>query len=339
MPDPSVHGLIEVVRGRLTGERAEQLVRFWTGHGALDEAAARERLTEVVCVLLDDADEIVGVNSVFPSGVDRVGGRTFWIYRNFLSPGVSDAAAAMIRAAFSALEAEFDASGDGPIGLCVLVAEPAEMQRRPEAEWADPAMIYAGYLADGRQVRIAYFRQARIAPGESRVMASWDLEGRYRAHLFPEQEAVDAQAVIDLWAREGVVGAEEAQRRVDEMLFIATDEAGDPVGISSVYLQHNEQLRMDLWYYRVFVAAAHRQSNIGVALSMMARDHLQDRFVTGQDQRAAGMIMEIENEGLKRAYNLALWLPTEFRFMGENERGDHVRVRYFPGALAPAPSG
>lgn len=51
------------------------------------------------------------------------------------------------------------------------------------------------------------------------------------------------------------------------------------------------------------------------------------------------MIFEVENEGLKEYFNGALWLPLEFTFVGENERGDHVRVRYFPGALAPAPPG
>jgi hypothetical protein len=31
-------------------------------------------------------------------------------------------------------------------------------------------------------------------------------------------------------------------------------------------------------------------------------------------------------------------MPTDFWYIGGNERGDHVRVHYFPGALAPAPS-
>ena len=46
-------------------------------------------------------------------------------------------------------------------------------------------------------------------------------------------------------------------------------------------------------------------------------------------------IYEVENEGLKRHFDDALSLPTDFTFIGENQRGDHVRVHYFPGALAP----
>jgi hypothetical protein len=44
-------------------------------------------------------------------------------------------------------------------------------------------------------------------------------------------------------------------------------------------------------------------------------------------------IYEVENEGLKRHFDDAL--PTDFTFLGENQRGDHVRVHYLPGALAP----
>jgi hypothetical protein len=55
------------------------------------------------------------------------------------------------------------------------------------------------------------------------------------------------------------------------------------------------------------------------------------------DPRGIGIIYEVENEGLKRHFPLALWLPTEFTFIGENAKGDHVRVHYFPGALAPKP--
>ena len=79
----------------------------------------------------------------------------------------------------------------------------------------------------------------------------------------------------------------EARRRLSEVLLVATTDSRGLVGVSSAYVQHNPQLRMDLWYYRAFVARAHRKSNVAS------------------------------------------------RFIGENQRGDHVRVRYFPGALAP----
>jgi hypothetical protein len=58
--------------------------------------------------------------------------------------------------------------------------------------------------------------------------------------------------------------------------------------------------------------------------------------VSGADTRAAGIVFEVQNEGLK-LINDATWLPTDFTFIGESRRGDHVRVHYFPGAVAPEP--
>ena len=49
------------------------------------------------------------------------------------------------------------------------------------------------------------------------------------------------------------------------------------------------------------------------------------------------MIMDIENEGLRRYFNRAFWVYSNFYFIGENERGNHVVVHYFPGAEAPIP--
>jgi hypothetical protein len=155
-------GKIETVRNRLSGEAAEEVLRFWADHGALEGEAARARLAEVICLLRDDSGRIAGVNSAFPEDVEMIAGRRFWVYRSFLSPEATDAGPAMITHAFAALEAEFEPGAGGPIGLCVLVRDRAEMERRPQAEWSEPRMLYAGYDAEGAQVRIGYFEGARI---------------------------------------------------------------------------------------------------------------------------------------------------------------------------------
>ena len=163
------------------------------------------------------------------------------------------------------------------------------------------------------------------------------LDEGYRIELLAEQDEIGDQDVIDVWTREGVVGAAEAGRRILEVLLVAIHERDGLVGISSAYLQRNPQLDMHLWYYRAFVAGAHRMSNIAVQLALMGRDELQDRYVSGADRRGAGILYEVENEGLKRHFNQALWFPTLLTFIGENASGAHVRVRYFPGVTAPDP--
>ena len=89
--DKGVSGFaIEVVRGRIDDDLAAELISFWTAAGVLDEAAARERLDQVVCVLRDGDGGIAGVNSVFDQRVELIGGRRFWIYRSYLLPEASE---------------------------------------------------------------------------------------------------------------------------------------------------------------------------------------------------------------------------------------------------------
>ncbi len=158
----------------------------------------------------------------------------------------------------------------------------------------------------------------------------------YRIELFAEQDAVGEGDVIDLWRRETGMPDEEARRRVHELLLVATRE-GRLAGVSSAYLQRVPQLGLSLWGYRALVAAGERMESIALSLALTGYDHLRDRFLSGVDRRASGVLYVVENEGLQQRFADAIWPRTDFAFIGENERGNHVRVRYFPGALAPDP--
>ncbi|MFN8150968.1 MAG: hypothetical protein U0R24_07565 [Solirubrobacterales bacterium] len=332
---------IEVVRGGLEPAVGDELVAFWSGQGALSEAAARQRLAEVVCVLRDESGAVAGANSAYADRVEVVGGRRFWIYRSFIRPDLQAVAGpAMTDAAFAALEEEFAATGEGPIGLCVPVP-PERAAARPEVVWeGGPGFHYAGHAADGDEIRIAYFDGAVIGPGVAEQgEENPQLGPGLRIDVFAAQDEVSEQDVIDLWTREGVIPPAEAQRRILEVLLVGVHDEDGVVGVSTAYLQRNAQLDMHLWYYRAFVAPSHRMSSMAVLLALQGRDLLKQRYVDGSDVRGAGVVYEVENDGLKRYFNHALWLPTEFTFIGENERGDHVRVHYFPGAEAPRGRG
>ncbi len=335
MTERGYNGTIEVVRGGLSDERAAELLRFWSGLGALEGAAAEQRLSEVVCILLDDSGAIAGVNSVFPAGVEAVGGRNFWVYRSLIPAAAAAAGPVMVSAAFDALDEEFEPDADGPIGLCLLMADQDRIGRPLDAEWPDPRLFYAGYLGDGRQIRVGYFEGAAIGEGFFvQPDLDWPLADGYRIDVFADQETFDHDAVIDFWAREEAVGPDEALRRVHEVHLVAGDASGELVAVTSAFLARHSKLHMDMWHYRGFVADAHQRSGIGVNLALASRDHLSGRYVSGEDTRAGGIVYEVQNEGLK-SINNAIWLPSDYTFVGENERGDHVRVHYFPGAPAP----
>ena len=165
----------------------------------------------------------------------------------------------------------------------------------------------------------------------------WALPDGRRIDLFAEQDAVGGRDVVELWIAEAGLSRVEADRRVAEILLVATDRERRLIGVSTTYLERNRQLRADMWYLRVFVAAAHRRSQVGLELARISRDHLVRRFVDGSDRRGLGIIFEIENEMLKRSIPQAIWPRLRFAFIGETAHGSHVRVYYFPGALAPDP--
>jgi hypothetical protein len=150
------------VRGDLTEADAEQVVALWEQSGVLRGDDARARLAEVLCVLRGDDGAVDGVNWAYPDHVALVGGRRFWMYQSVLAADAGDAGPAMLDHAFAALQSGFDPDARGPIGVCVVIHDRAEMQRRPEAEWHDPWMLYAGYLPDGGQVRVGYFAGSTI---------------------------------------------------------------------------------------------------------------------------------------------------------------------------------
>ena len=152
----------ETVRGKLSDETAAEILAFWEERGALSGDAAQQRLREVVCVLRGSDGAIAGVNSVYAEAVPLVGNRVFWVYRSLVDAAAADGWIDLIRGAFQALGEKFDPEAGGPVGLCVIVSDRDEMRRRPEAEWTDPRLLYAGYTPDGRQVRIGYFPGARI---------------------------------------------------------------------------------------------------------------------------------------------------------------------------------
>ena len=343
MSEAPFTGKVEPVAGELAGDRAEQVVGFLADHAGLDAAEARRELAGVACLALDSGGALAGVSTVAEATVPMIGGVRLWVHRCLLRPEAAAAEDAMLTDAFDALDATYEPDGGGPIGLCQVIRAPGEMRRTPEAVSPRSGLVHAGFLEDGSQVRIRYFGLASIGPRATPLVPVAqrtqppELEERYRIEPLTGSAATPDD-VLALWAREGAVPAAEAERRVHEVDLVAIDEDDGLVGIASSYLQRNNQLGMDLRYFRAFVAQAHRRSSLAFLLALRGRDHLEGLHASGADTRAAGIIYEVENELLKRYRNEAHWVATDFTYIGETPHRSHVRVHYFPGARVPIPS-
>lgn len=147
--------------------------------------------------------------------------------------------------------------------------------------------------------------------------------------ITPELEA----EIIQFWLdQKALPSEEEAKKRVPQVAFVARNPANDIVAISTVYPQMSPQLANYLFYARVFVADAARRSHTGQDLLLTAVEFFESRFKEGHNPKIIGLFLEVENAALKQARNQAVWPTTGFVYLGQNARGDHLRVRYFEGA-------
>jgi len=240
----------------------------------------------------------------------------------------------LLAAAFTQLDGAVPGGAEAPEGACVLIADPAERARRPALRWDSPPFVHAGYLPDGRQVRIAYFsRSALEIPAPPRRDGSWQPAGGYR--IEPVAGPVAPEAVVELWTREQALAPEAAARRAGELLLVAVDPAGNPVGAATAFLDFNVTLRGLFWSFRAFVAAAHRNSDVGLALLLAGRDRLAERHRTG-DRRGLGVLLTLVNPGLQARFTPGRWTLTDFVLVGQQD-GSDIRIHPFPGAEAPEP--
>lgn len=171
-----------------------------------------------------------------------------------------------------------------------------------------------------------------------------EVDPRIRVVHFHEAEEVGAREVLEFWRREGALPEEQARDRLSQLAFLALEEDGSIAATSTTFLGRVSQLRCSMWQFRTFVGEEHRLGDLARALLVATVRHLEGEFASSRNTRAPGLLIEIENAALRSYYNEAVWkanwLPgVEMPFVGENERGHHVRVSYFPGALAPLPAG
>src|SRR3954451_4640594 len=283
---PTGSATIETARSRLDDARVGEILEFLAREAELNEDAAGQWISELACVAAEDG-RVVGVSSAHPVSPQLIGGRRFWFYRSVLAPHSDERWDAMFNSTFEVLSGEFEETEDARIGLCVLVDDPAEIKRRPAALWPETELMFAGYLDDDRQVRVRYFWGAAIAPGlpdspslDETAKHEYPLEGRYRIVALADSDEVGPADVIRFWEREGALeDPGEGVERVREVTLVAVDADVELAGVSSLFLQRNEQLRMNLWHYRTYVGGPHRLSNLAAQLIFRNRDLMEGRFV------------------------------------------------------------
>jgi len=158
-------------------------------------------------------------------------------------------------------------------------------------------------------------------------------EGFSIENVRSEKSPALKEEITAFWLHEGALGDRDAtMQRVEQVIFIVRNEAGEIAGVCTVYEYYYKRLENYFYYYRTFIGAAYRKIQLAKILLRTTRDYLNRQFVSGENTRVIGMLLVVENEMLKKYRNEAVWKKTGFVYIGKNSRGDHMRIFYFEGA-------
>lgn len=142
----------------------------------------------------------------------------------------------------------------------------------------------------------------------------------YRVHtLCGRIDPVMAREVIDFWRHGRLVAAEEALRRVPEVLCVVRDAQGVLVGLNSAYRAVDPGTLRVYYYYRTFIRDADRGvSGLPTLMLSLAKACLRER---ASIDGATGMRLVMENPKLMHPAIDKRLRKAGFRSLGKDARG------------------
>ena len=141
----------------------EKVRELWRKYRALEnEELIETRSRQIVFVVKNAQDDVVGVSTVRPVKAALLNNHMFYEFRCFIAPPARapglDSLLALKTKQF--LE-QLDTSGTFK-GI-IMIVENAELKKqRTKAVWPATGMVFAGYTSRGDHVRVGYFKGARI---------------------------------------------------------------------------------------------------------------------------------------------------------------------------------
>ncbi len=145
-------------------EEYPKVIEFWKELNALPlKTKPEDRAKELAYMAMIDG-KVVGVTTAARARVTQLNDNYFFFYRMLIHPdwrrpGLSSKLIVLTR---DLLEQQFLQQKTDCIGLLVVTDKPEFVTRRNEAVWRASKLTYIGNMADGRHMRVYYFKGARI---------------------------------------------------------------------------------------------------------------------------------------------------------------------------------
>lgn len=152
-------------------------------------------------------------------------------------------------------------------------------------------------------------------------------------NVWQKVDPILADEIATFWlAQQALNDRRQAVTRSQQAAFIARGEDNNIVGVSTAYKQMSPQIGHYFYYMRAFVHPDYRDGDIGRVFTRAIVAFFELFYITGVDKEIIGVFMEIENRFFQNYRRDAILQEADFVYIGKNERGAHLRVRYFEGA-------
>jgi len=158
--------VITPVWKRVGPELQASLAKYWIASGAMkDEARATERAKQAVCVASDEG-RIVGVTTAYPRVAPSLRQPMYFLRMHVAQPARNQGLSIpFVKESFAEIERQELAK---PKLICLGVILQLQNERLAahynEAYWWQSGFVYAGLTRDDQQLRVKYFKDARLGP-------------------------------------------------------------------------------------------------------------------------------------------------------------------------------
>ncbi|MBN8727236.1 MAG: hypothetical protein J0H15_05960 [Xanthomonadales bacterium] len=143
---------------------AEAIRAFWLGEGALaDEAGMEQRLPQVVMHALDPEGRVAGVCTAVAIVPPRLGQPVYY-WRTFVGAAWRSSSLVMrlLKRSAALLEEHARSNGYPCIGILLELENARFSVRGRAAAWYNPPFVYIGQSPRGLDLRVMYFKGARL---------------------------------------------------------------------------------------------------------------------------------------------------------------------------------
>lgn len=148
-----------------------------------------------------------------------------------------------------------------------------------------------------------------------------------------------AEELVAFWqAQNAIASADEARKRAQEAVCVLRDEHDQVCGVATAVVKVTPRLRQPTYYYRIFLARAMRGHDVFLPMVRQSKQVLQDYNKGLETPESMGLLFELENGKLSKAYPHAYEPAFDAAFIGYSPRGMQLRVSYFSDVMLQVPA-